>query len=470
MQNESESSARGGESRLVFEAGVRASVMEKVDVVVCGGGPAGVAAALAVARSQKHMGRTPSVRLIEVHGQLGGVWTTGMLSWILDAGNKGGIMQEILDASNSTREALGGDVAPRRSGRAYDVEQMKLLLEQACVEDGVQVRLHTRVVAAHCDRSKRLTHVVTESASGREAFPASCFIDCTGSGDLAALAGCQYEFGRTEDVEGGEGKASLQAQPMTLMCLVSGVDSKQIERFHRFDQGEYPSPKRALYDELVRGGLAPSYTNPTLFEIYPDLFALMMNHEYGWDPHDAQHLTDATIAARLEINQLIGTLRGLGGVWENLRLVCTAAQIGIRESRRPYGLYRVELDDLVTGRRHDDAICRCTFGIDVHATSKHRGGGSIEAKPASMLPYDIPYRALVSRDVDGLLFAGRCISGDFYAHASYRVTGNSVAMGEAAGCAAAVAVEREKLPGDIDYNQDVRPVLDGISSSYISTS
>ena len=140
----------------------------------------------------------------------------------------------------------------------------------------------------------------------------------------------------------------------------------------------------------------------------------------------------------------------MGGIWKNIRIVATADQIGIRESRRIYGRYTITKDDLIRGARFDDAVCRTTFGVDVHSLdpSKHK---SIEKIGFKSKPYDIPLRSLIAKDVDGLMMAGRCISGDFYAHASYRVTGNAVAMGEAAGQVAGQAVSNNKLPQDIQY-------------------
>ena len=163
-------------------------VVDATDVVVCGAGPAGVAAAIAAARTGA------SVRLIENDGQLGGIWTSGLLSWVIDAGNKGGIMEEISQRIASRVDVVGGVRWDRRGSMPYDVEQMKLVLEQMCAESGVKIRLHTRVAAAVKD-GKRLTHCVAESKSGREAFAARAFIDCTGDGDLAARAGCGFDFG-----------------------------------------------------------------------------------------------------------------------------------------------------------------------------------------------------------------------------------------------------------------------------------
>ena len=432
-------------------------VAEHAKVVVCGGGPAGISAAIAAARTQKFLGLPPDVRLIETHGQLGGVWTSGLLCWILDAENKLGLMREIRTSLEAYR--LSHDGRPTtRPGQLYDVEHM---LEQMCLQAGVRVRLHTRVVAAHRQQGA-LKHIVTESKSGRQAFAAECFVDCTGDGDLAAQAGCAYNMGRAEP--GGDMKYACQ--PMTLMAMVTGIDRIKAARFydrHRFNSLDL---KQALLAEFQRAGVTPSYTHPTLFEVYPDLYAIMANHEYGYDSLDAQQITDATLAARQEINTLIDALRSLGGAWQNLRLVTTAAQIGIRESRRPKGLYEISLEDIAKGRRHPDAVCECRFNIDVHATSPTEGSNLEQIPITRTLPYDIPYRALVTRDVSHLLLAGRCISGDFYAHSSYRVTGNAVPMGEAAGCAAAIAAYKRCPPHCLDYVNDVQPVLKQLSDQY----
>jgi hypothetical protein len=165
---------------------------------------------------------------------------------------------------------------------------------------------------------------------------------------------------------------------------------------------------------------------------------LMANHEYGVKGVNVRDLTAATLRARRELHHLINGLRRLGDPWSCLRLLATGAQIGVREGRRIHGRYTVTVDDMVAGRQHPDAVCRVAFGIDVHSTNPSAGKG-IETNPVRTLPYDIPLRALQAREVNGLWLAGRCISGDFLAHSSYRVTGNAVAMGEAAGKAAATA-------------------------------
>lgn len=427
----------------IDEPARRTPVVENTDVVVCGGGPAGVAAALAAARAGAR------VRLLEVHGCLGGIWTAGLLSLILDRENKTGIMPEIVARL---------DALDARRGNVYDPEMMKLVLEDLCREASIDVRLHTRVAAAARDADNRLAVVVTESKSAREAWAARCFIDCTGDGDLAAHAGCGFDLGHPDTGD---------TQPMSLMCLLTGVayEALYARELIRGERVDGVHAKHMLREEMQRAGIEPSYARPTLLPVRDDLIAMMANHEYGVSGLDAQQITDATLRARREVHEMVRRLRDYGGVWANVRLVISAEQVGVREGRRIHGRYTVSEADLAEGRTHDDAVCRVRFNIDVHSTNPQRvGHKGIEAAPFKAKPYDIPYRALIARDVDALLMAGRCISGDFLAHSSYRVTGNAVAMGQAAGAAGAVASLTNRLPHALDLASDITPLLATLSA------
>lgn len=404
-------------------------VADDTDVVVCGAGPAGFAAAVAAARTGAR------TTLLEVHGCLGGVWTTGALSWILEADRRG-VMAELM----AILDRRGARAGTADASFGYDVEAMKLALDEMVVDAGVRVQLHTRVVAARRDDDGRLTHVVTESTSGRQAWAARVFVDATGNGDLAALAGCGFDYGHP---------ATGHAQPMTLMALLTGIHVDHVAPFVAAGVAP-PGGSDRLLAELERAGIRPSHTVPTLWGIHDDLFALMANHEYGVSPTDAARVTTATMNARAEISQIVTALRGLGGVWAGLRLVATASQIGVREGRRVHGRYRITVDDLRGGTRHPDAVYHVTSGTDGHALSP-------------VEPYDIPLRALIARDIDGLLLAGRCISGDFLAHASYRLTGYAVATGQAAGAAAALAARSGRPPHALPW-PDVRDALDAVDS------
>lgn len=427
----------GGEQqnqRMYREPARDIPIVEQADVVVCGAGPAGVAAAIASARCGAR------TRLIEVNGCLGGIWTAGLLCWILDMKDKPGLLVEIM---SRIKQIKAGYVNQPGYSFAYDVEAMKWLLEQMCAEEDVRIQLHTQIVAAARDKQDRLSLAITESKSGRQAWAGKVFIDATGDGDLAALAGCGFDLGRPAD-----GKT----QPMSMMAILSGIQFEHIKEFVRGTERDSNVPKLKLLAKLRKAGVDPSYSKPTLFRIHDDLFCLAANHQYDVLPTSAADLTEATMRARAEINGLVDALRRSGGVWKNLRLVATNEHIGVREGRRIHGLYTVSTGDLKQGLRHEDSICRVYFGVDVHSVSKSEGKGITRTGVRSRA-YDIPLRALIAKDVKGLMMAGRCISGDFIAHSSYRVTGNSVAMGQAAGVTAALAAQTNRLPRDVSWER-----------------
>jgi hypothetical protein len=433
-------SAAPADSTSFDEPGQKLQLVQDADVIVCGAGPAGVAAAVNAARAGAR------VRLFEVNGCLGGVWTAGLLTWIFDF-DKPGFTRELTRHLDERGARRGGD-----AGRfVYEPDEMKLLLEDLCAEAGVKFRLHTRVVAAYRE-GRQLTTVVTESRSGREAWRAPVFIDTTGDGVLGALAGCGWDLGQM----GQDKTHQCECQPLTMNALAVVRDVTQMQNCISFYQGDLNWHVKATENfkaEIQRAGVDPSYGMPTIFHVRDNIVLLMLNHEYGVRPDDADAMTAATVRARKEVFTIVRSLRKLGGVWDGLQVVATAEQIGVRDGRRIHGRYTVTKDDLSSAARHDDAVARVTFGVDIHAKSKkandeltiERGGVK------KFTPYDIPLRALIAKDVDGLMMAGRCISGDFVAHASYRVTGNAVAMGEAAGVTAAIAATTKRQPHDVPW-------------------
>jgi hypothetical protein len=410
-------------------------LVEDVDVIVCGAGPAGIAAAITAARAGA------KVRVFEWRGCLGGVWTAGLLGYLLDF-DKPGFNQELLkrlDERDMRRGTSKGSIC-------YEPEGMKVLLEEMFVEAGVKFQLHTRVSAAYRE-GKRLTTIVTESKSGRQAWRAPVFIDTTGDGDLGALAGCAFEYGESD---------SCPCQPMSLNALLVCQDAEALAAFiHKSDPSKADGlAKDALLKEIQRTGHFPSYSKPTLFQVRENLLLVMMNHQYGVPCFDAAKITEATVQARAEMHKIVNGLRKLGGPWEGLQIAATAEQIGVRDGRRIAGRYVVNKDDVIAGARYDDAVVRATFSVDIHALSaENNKKAAYHNAGIKTKPYDIPLRALIAKDVDGLMMAGRNISGDFIAHASYRVTGNSVAMGEAAGVTAALAALSKRLPHEVEWKE-----------------
>ncbi|MEQ1862127.1 MAG: FAD-dependent oxidoreductase [Chthoniobacteraceae bacterium] len=427
------------DSKNFHEPAMTLPLVGDADVIVCGAGPAGVAAAITAARAGA------KVRLFEWRGCLGGVWTAGLLGYLLDF-NKPGFAKELAHklAERGIRRGTSA------SSICYEPEGMKLLLEDLCVEAGVKFQFHTRVAAAYRE-GRRLTTIITESKSGRQAWRAPVFIDTTGDGDLGAFAGCEWDIGEAKD---------CPCQPMSLNALLVVKDAEALREFIRMDKpnpGENEQAKKEIIRAAIeRTGHFPSYSKPTLWQVRDNLILAMFNHEYGIKPFDAAQVTEATVRARSEMNRMIDGLRKLGGPWEGIQIAATAEQIGVRDGRRIAGRYTVSQDDVTTGARHEDAVVRPTFSIDIHATSAEQNKVSgYSGRGLKVKPYDIPLRALIARDVDGLMMAGRCISGDFIAHSSYRVTGNATAMGEAAGAVSALAAQSKRLPHEVTWSEAV---------------
>lgn len=417
-------------------------LINDADVIVCGAGPAGVTAAIAAARAGA------KVRLFEAHGALGGVWTSSLLGYLLDF-DKPGFNVELVRRLRE-RDAINGE---GMNGLSYQPEEMKVLLEELCVQAGVKVQLHTRIAAALRD-GRQLTTIVTESKSGRQAWRAPVFIDATGDGDVGGLAGCEFEI--------GEAKA-CPCQPLSMCVLLTVKDPAALDRvIHKTGKGakNAAQSKKEFLADIRRAGLDPSYGAPTLFPIRDNLLLAMVNHEYGINATDAAAVSDATIRARGELHRIFRALRKLGGGWAGVEIVATPEQIGIRDGRRIRGRYFLSKDDLIAGAQQDDAVVRATFPVDIHAlTTEHNKTAAYTNAGVKVKPYDIPLRALIAKDVDGLMMAGRCISGDFIAHASYRVTGNAVAMGEAAGVTAALAAQTKRQAHDVPWSE-VKPAIE----------
>lgn len=401
----------------------RTQLRGEFQVVVCGGGPAGCAAAIRAAREGAR------TLLLERSFCLGGIWTAGLMPWIIDQQSKTGLIAELRNAILSRGgycTATGTLTAPP--------EELKILLEEQCADAGVTLRYGT-IVADAATSGRRLIHAITESKSGREAWSASMFIDCTGDGDLAALAGCNFEYGNADGL----------AQPASLVALVGGIEPDEVNEYL-----VSPTGKIRLFELLCSAGCEPSYAHPSLFHYGNGMLGLMSHHGYGVCGFDADSLTRTMLSGRAEIHRQIAALRSLGGVWRNLRLVATAEQLGIRESRRIRGLDSVTVADMVSGRRREHPVCVSHFCADVHAPDPRHCRTVIETGLRNASGFYIPYRALISADIDNLLMGGRCISGDFFAHSSYRVTGNAVPIGEAAGFGAARAALHHIAPQEVE--------------------
>lgn len=414
------------DARTVREEPRNTPVRGQTQVLVVGGGPAGVGAALAAAAEGAR------VTLVERYGVPGGMWTAGLVNPFFEAKANGWLVRALIE-----RLQAAGAWTVWKFAHTFDPEVMKRELDAMLVEAGVEVLYHALGADAvvHDDTVRG---VILESKAGREAVLADVVVDCTGDGDIAARAGAKYELGRLTDG---------LVQPMTLMFEIDGVsaDYDQINGADLYDRVVEAVQRDGVSYELPVGrvGYAPwIITTPV-----PGRAAVQLTHVYRLNPLDPAHLTEASIDGRRQIAAAVEALRHVPGL-EGIRLAQSATQMGIRETRRIMGRYRLTLEDLAAGRRFTDSVAVCRFGVDIHEPAP--GAGVPSGHGAKMQPYEIPYRCLVPAELNGLLVAGRCISGSHEAHASYRVTGTCMALGQAAGLAAARCVAQGLQPAELD--------------------
>ena len=393
------------------------------EVLVAGGGPAGIAVAVAAAR------RGAGSILVERYGFLGGMATAGLvnpfMSWY--AGRKplvAGIFQEMLD-----RMKAHGGFASRRAPHAFDPEVLKLVADQICQEAGVRVRLHTLLTGVAAEGGE-IAGVTTESKSGGEQWSAQVYVDCTGDADLAFRAGVPCEEGRESD---------HLTQPMTLNFRMAGVklarmpDRKAINR---------------LYDKAKAEGRVRCPRENVLFfyTTRPGVVHFNTTRVTGKSGVSADDLTASELEARRQAHELARFLISDVPGFEKAYLQQSGVQIGVRESRRIRGEYTLTADDVVQARKFPDGIARSNYPIDIHSPT---GAGTVIREVPAGDWYEIPYRCLVPQGVDNLLVAGRCVSASHEGQSSLRVMPQCFAMGEAAGTAAAMALQRACSPRDV---------------------
>lgn len=396
----------------------------KYDVAICGGGIAGVGAALSAARAGA------SVVLIESQSSLGGTMTAGLMCNIIDGENKGGLIKEILDFLNEReltlahRGARFDENGKKRPGRLIDVEATKYFLEKACMDVGVKL-LYSSTVAGVDKTDEHINSIFLTTYCGNYELSANVYIDASGNGNLSELADLKWECGNPPN-------------PASLGLFVTGMPSD----YNGTDSQEEKEARAHEYEKTVGASLPSEYLT---FKKLPSLdsWCVGYNFEYDVTPDDIERYSEAIIHARAEGFELIENHKKIPG-YERVNAITSNSYFGVREGRRIFGLYRISVDDITSGRKHDDGICLVTATVDVHKL--HEGDTTECQRGVKSKPYHIPYRALVPLGCDNMLLAGRLISGDFYPFASYRMIGNMATVGEAAGYAAALCSVRNISP------------------------
>jgi len=421
----------------VFKITEELKVAYEVDILVVGGGPAGVSAAFSASRLGMN------TLLIEQFNCLGGVATAGghghiclYSSWGTNERIVGGITFEI--AKRVTEAGFG---VHNNSSLDFEVEGMKLVLEKMAEESGVKLLYHTFFSDSIVEDGK-IIGVIVQNKSGRQVILAKRIIDCTGDGDVSAKAGCEFYFG-----EDGTGLC----QPATLMFTIGGVDYERVRAFRGNDyklewvwkKAQENGDMRPFQDQVMGWWWTPTR---------PDFLGINFTHINFINSTKAEDLTKATIEGRKQAYESIEVFRKYIPGMENCYMVSTPNTVGIRESRRIKGEYTLTKDDVLSQRKFDNSIGYGSFFIDIHNVSGP-GMDKKTIRPDKGFKYQIPYTILVPKDIDNLLVAGRCVSVDHEALGSLRVMPQCGVLGEAAGTASVLSIQENTTPRNIDIKK-----------------
>ncbi|MBN1147106.1 MAG: FAD-dependent oxidoreductase [Anaerolineales bacterium] len=402
-------------------------------VLVVGGGPAGAIAAIAAAR------QGCSTILVERYGFLGGASTTVLdtfCGFYLRQGSEsrkivGGIPDLVIDELNRHAAAR---VRPSGYAKAGDVityhpEILKVIWEALAVQTGVRLLYHSFAVDVIME-GERAAGIAAAGKGGWMRIEAQVIIDASGDADLAAWAGAPCE-------------QDLRLQAMTTTFRLGGVDTA------RAGQISKEQLTNLLAEAAASDAQLPSKAGSFSITTLPGVMAVNMARLTGLDPSDPEQLTQAEIQGRAQALACQRFLQAYLPGFEDSYLLSLSTQVGVRESRRIIGDYRLTKEDVLQARHFSDGIARCAWPVEEHCPET---GVRVEYLPEGQA-YDIPYRCLLPQRVQGLLVAGRCLSAEHDAHASARVMAQCMAMGQAAGIAASLAVRDRVAPRDVNISE-----------------
>lgn len=392
--------------------------MVLADVIVCGAGPAGIAAAIQAAEAGA------KTLLIEKNESVGGMSTLGLINIFCGVAN-GKLFDEILQTL----------VHPDEGGRLlYDPEELMDFFFRRLDEAGVSVLLSARLCGV-TRQDSRIRSARFATAHGEEEFEAAIWIDATGDGLLADLAGIPYTM--------GDGAGSMQ--PMSMMVMLGGVEETTHITFGM--RPELQEKMRALGEKLP-GDAGHVILIPCWKKGYA---VINMTNCARVDGTDPWQYTKAQLICRSQVREIVAFLQENVPGCENCHVVRTASYAGVRESRHFHGISCLTEEDILTGRVFSDwCVTGACMSMNLHNT---QGAGIDRKSIECQSSYTIPYSALVSREVDNLLLSGRMISGTHRAHGSFRAIAICMATGQAAGAAAALAVQSGQSVRQVDVKQ-----------------
>ena len=419
----------------------------QVDVLVLGSGPAGSAAAIMAAR----MGA--DTLLVDFASIPGGVSTAGGMSHYTGTVDSR-LYREVLQRMT---EKNGKDAGEARR-TVIDTVNMTATWIELLEEAGVELLLYTMACEAVVEerhsmeeghsmeeRHSMVKGVVIQNKTGRSVIMAKAVIDATGDGDIAASAGVEFVKGRETDG---------MMQPATLMFRVAGVDMASAVFPGSFETEVYT--EKGELQQLARKTLPYPAGHVLLYRSTQEgVVTVNMTNAVDIDGSTAEGMTRAELICRKQIPAIVDFLREYVPGYGECYVSSTASLIGIRETRHLRGVYTLTEEDILACRQFEDWVVRgAEFNFDVHNMT---GGGldatGVQKKFPRGVKYTIPYRCFLPCEIDGLLFAGRNISGTHIAHSNYRAMPICLAMGEAAGIAAGLAVRKDIPLRDVEASE-----------------
>jgi hypothetical protein len=417
----------------VEEPARQTPVFGDCDVLVVGGGPAGLAAAVSAAR---HGART---LLVERYGFLGGMGTAGGVTNFAGLyGTRGGVMQQLVrgvaDELLQRIDALGGLNAPqdglqgRIRVRSYDVAAYKCAADGLLLGAGVQLLLHALAVAVVKDEAGALAAVIVETRSGRRAITARQVVDCSGDADIAQLAGVPFELGD------GHGDALYPSTMFRIGRVDAARAQAAIGEFKAIDALMAQAADR--YDFPRRGAILRPQRNPS--EWRANVTQLRNSKGTAVDATDAVQLSAAEVEGRRQIVEYMRFLRAEVPGFEQAEISEIAAQVGIRESRRVRCAHMLSGDEVLGGARFDDSIGLNAWPVEMHLAGRIEW--AFPHDPANSFN-QLPLRMLLPQGVPNLWVAGRCAGMEHLGQSAARASGACFVMGQAAGTAAALRVK-----------------------------
>ena len=411
--------------------------MDLYDIIVCGGGFAGVSAAIAAGR------KGAKVLLIDANNCLGGAAGESLVNPFMPYHTRkdgellllsDGLFTEICEELKKLTCAFNGTeyLPDGKVSKTFNEEYLKIVLQRMALGAGVKLLFHTQVIGVKKE-GRRITAVTVSNKSGIYDIGCSVVIDATGDADVAALAGNETVLGRETD---------HLCQTMTLCFRVSNID------IPRFDADR--ANMQAKYKKFREEGKIKNVREDVLvFRTTSDnILHFNSTRVVKYDPTNAEDVTEAELIAREQVAELFDFLKKNVDGCQNAVLVSTAMRIGVRESRMIRGDYVLTQDDLLECRVPDDTVSVCNYDIDIH---NPEGSGTSHYYFPEGKYYGIPYRCLIAKDFRNLLAAGRCISSTHEAQASYRIMPTCCTLGQAAGVAASMAIGRDGDVRNIDY-------------------